>query len=139
MKMDNPFNIRVYGIYIVDRKVMLSQEVYKDYNFLKFPGGGLEYGESTKECLEREFQEEFDVKIDILEHFYTTDFFQKSILNDQQIISIYYKMDVTNKITFPFSTNNNETLDLYDIDAHLLTKISLPIDKFVVQKLITSI
>lgn len=36
---------------------------------MKFPGGGLEYGEGVLECLHREFDEELNVKIDVIEHF----------------------------------------------------------------------
>ncbi|MEO6915778.1 MAG: NUDIX domain-containing protein, partial [Chitinophagaceae bacterium] len=56
-----------------------------------FPGGGLEFGEGTRDCLKREFMEEMGLDVEVKEHIYTTDFFQLSAFNaDHQIISIYY-------------------------------------------------
>ncbi|HEX6916093.1 MAG TPA: NUDIX domain-containing protein, partial [Chitinophagaceae bacterium] len=54
-------------------------------------GGGLEFGEGTRDCLRREFKEETGLDVEVGEHIYTTDFFQVSAFNNNdQIISIYY-------------------------------------------------
>ena len=46
------FNIRVYGILINDRnELLVSDELIKGLQFTKFPGGGLEWGEGTMDCL----------------------------------------------------------------------------------------
>lgn len=85
------FNVRVYGILINDQKeVLISDERTENVSFTKFPGGGLEYGEGLIDALKREFEEECDFKIDIIQHIYTTDFYEKSSFNETQIISIYY-------------------------------------------------
>jgi len=85
------FNVRVYGLLINEQnQVLLSDEEEYGVRFSKFPGGGLEYGEGLIDALKREFQEECNLSIDVMEHFYTTDFFEKSAFNDSQIISIYY-------------------------------------------------
>jgi ADP-ribose pyrophosphatase YjhB (NUDIX family) len=62
----------------------------------KFPGGGLEPGEGTIDCLRREFREEMEQEIKNIRHFYTTDFFQQTRLLPEpyQIISIYYLADL---------------------------------------------
>ena len=53
------FNIRVYGILINDQnQVLVSDELIRGKHYTKFPGGGLEYGEGTRDCLKREFLEE---------------------------------------------------------------------------------
>ena len=87
----NKFNVRVYGILIHENNVLVSDEYIKGKNITKFPGGGLEYGEGTADCLIREFKEELNLDVKILSHFYTTDFFVNSAFSSKnQIISIYY-------------------------------------------------
>ena len=86
------FNIRVYGILINDEKhVLVSDEFIRGQYYTKFPGGGLEFGEGTRDCLKREFMEELNLQVEVLDHLYTTDFFQESAFRPgDQIISIYY-------------------------------------------------
>lgn len=92
--MEKRFNIRVYGIVINDhQELLVSDELIKGLQFTKFPGGGLEWGEGTHECLKREFAEELEQEIEVLEHYYTTDYFQQSAFRDSdQLVSIYYKV-----------------------------------------------
>ena len=85
------FNVRVYGLLINDQnQILLSDEEEYGFRFCKVPGGGLEYGEGLIEALRREFIEECNVDVDVIEHFYTTDFFIQSAFNDSQVISVYY-------------------------------------------------
>lgn len=73
------FNIRVYGIIQVDSFLLVSDEKFNGITITKFIGGGLEYGEGLIDCLKREFIEELGIEIEILKHFYTTDFFVESL------------------------------------------------------------
>jgi 8-oxo-dGTP diphosphatase len=76
------FNVRVYGILIDEKKrVLVCDELIKGHEITKFPGGGLEHGEGTIECIQREFIEETGNEIEVTEHFYTTDFYQQSAYN----------------------------------------------------------
>jgi len=85
------FNVRVYGLLINSaNQLLVSDEQSGGRSFSKFPGGGVEYGEGLIDALKREFMEECEAEIDVISHFYTTDFFEKSSFNDSQIISIYY-------------------------------------------------
>ncbi|TBO40836.1 NUDIX domain-containing protein [Pedobacter kyonggii] len=85
------FNVRVYGLLINhNNEVLVSDEEEYGFRFSKFPGGGLELGEGLIDGLKREFVEECDAEIEVLSHFYTTDFFEKSSFNDSQVISVYY-------------------------------------------------
>src|SRR6266487_411503 len=86
------FTIRVYGILMDENKrVLISDEFIRGDYFTKFPGGGLEFGEGTRDCLKREFKEETGLDVTVGEHIYTTDYFQISAFNkEHQIISIYY-------------------------------------------------
>jgi ADP-ribose pyrophosphatase YjhB (NUDIX family) len=92
------FNLRVYGILINERKhVLVADEMIHGQFITKFPGGGLEFGEGTLDCLRREFKEETGVEIAEAEHFYTTDFFQRSAFKpDSQVLSIYYLVKPVN-------------------------------------------
>lgn len=150
------FNIRVYGVLINEqRQVLVSDELIRGQYYTKFPGGGLELGEGTRDCLKREFIEEMDLAIEVQEHLYTTDFFQPSAFNpDHQIISIYYRVKPLEEITARLSNKvfdfNHEQLERYKllneietfrfIDWNDLTEesVTLPIDKIVVRLLKSS-
>lgn len=97
------FNVRVYGIMINDQKqVLVSDEYIRGGYYTKFPGGGLEFGEGTLECVIREWQEELAQQVEVVEHIYTTDFFQISAFdNHSQIISIYYLVKPLSPFTAP--------------------------------------
>lgn len=109
------FNVRVYGLLFKDDSVLLSDELIVGKQITKFPGGGIEFGEGTKECIVREFKEEVGLEVEIKEHFYTTDFFVASAYNpNAQLISIYYIVEservseiVTTNRKFDFSEKKN--------------------------------
>ncbi len=144
------FNLRVYGILInKENQVLVSDEFIRGTYITKFPGGGLEFGEGTRDCLQREFMEEMNLKVKVADHIYTTDFYQKSAFNpDHQIISIYYYVEVLEPITAPLrskpfdfdeqqikayeETGETETFRFINWDELTDGCVSLPIDKFVV-------
>src|SRR5439155_776372 len=67
----------------------------------KFPGGGLQFGEGTRDCLKREMIEETGQEVEVFDHFYTTDFFQISIFDStKQVISIYYRFRFVDPVRF---------------------------------------
>lgn len=147
------FNIRVYGILINEKnQLLVSDEIIRDKYYTKFPGGGLEYGEGTRDCLKREFIEEMNLRVEVGEHLYTTDFFQASDFHPgHQIISIYYAVMALEPITaklsdlpFDFDTDQLkaykdraeiETFRFIDLDKITEDAVSLPIDKLVVRML----
>lgn len=91
--MNYPFNVRAYGILILDGSILLSTEKHQNIEFTKLPGGGLEFGEGLHDCLLREFKEEAGLDIRVQQHIYTTDFFQQSAFNkSEQLISVYYQV-----------------------------------------------
>lgn len=147
------FNIRVYGVLINEKKqVLLSDEFIRGKYYTKFPGGGMEYGEGTRDCLKREFLEEMNLNVLVTDHLYTTDFFQISAFHpDHQIISIYYLVTALDEISVRLSTTafdfdaaqmsayekNNETESFRFVDWDDLSEdsVTLPIDKIVVRML----
>jgi len=144
----NSLTIRVYGVLMDDRKrILVSDEYIRGNYFTKFPGGGLEFGEGTKECLKREFKEETGLDVMIGDHLYTTDYYQQSAFKtSQQIIAIYYfaksihpiKLD-TKTIPFDFRpeqiadpNGQSEVLRWINWDDLSEETVNLPIDKIVV-------
>lgn len=143
------FNVRVYGVLINNcNGILVSDEIIRGTFVTKFCGGGLEFGEGTRDCLKREFMEEMQLPVTVMEHIYTTDFFQPSAYHaDQQIISIYYRVVPLEKIIIdrnkpPFNFSE-EALELYRQTGEIQTFrwielpnfhsecLTLPIDKVV--------
>jgi 8-oxo-dGTP diphosphatase len=148
-KMNNltGFTIRVYGLLVNDAgEILLSKEKIGDFHFTKFPGGGLELGEGTIDCLIREFKEEVTIDIEVLSHFYTTDFFQQSAFRStDQIISIYYYVRSrthTDEIRLDeFDIENNGRIEQQQFLWVPLTElktemVTFPIDQHVVELLL---
>lgn len=151
----NRLTIRIYGILVDDNKgILVSDEFIRGDYFTKFPGGGLEPGEGTRDCLKREFKEETGLEVIVGDHIYTTDYFQPSAFNaNDQIISIYYfvKADSLNDLQVKTKVFDFELHQIADaqgqsevlrwIDWNDLTEesVSLPIDKIVVRMLKTPI
>jgi 8-oxo-dGTP diphosphatase len=99
------FNVRVYGILVHNNQVLVSDEYIKGMNITKLPGGGLEYGEGTIDCVIREFKEELNLDIEVESHFYTTDFFVNSAFSsNNQVISIYYTVKALGQLEFNIAT-----------------------------------
>ena len=99
------FNVRVYGLLInEDNQILISDEQSGERIFSKFPGGGVEIGEGLIDALKREFMEECNAEIEVLSHFYTTDFYEQSSFNDSQIISIYYLVRELKPLQLIFKT-----------------------------------
>jgi 8-oxo-dGTP pyrophosphatase MutT (NUDIX family) len=72
----NRFNIRVYGVLKnIQNEILVTDELIRGSEYTKFPGGGLEFGEGTRDCLKREFIEEMNLAVEVGDHLYTTDFF----------------------------------------------------------------
>lgn len=107
------FNIRVYGIVLNEKmELLLSDEFRMNMKMTKFPGGGLRFGEGPADCIKREAIEEFGQEIEIIEHFYTTDFFQKALFyEDHQLISIYYRIQFIKPVSFKISDKPFDFLD----------------------------
>jgi len=128
--------------------VLVSDEFIRGMQITKFPGGGLEFGEGTRDCLRREFMEEMKLEVEVSDHIYTTDFYQQSAFNkDHQIISIYYFAKPLAPITVPLRTEqfdfDEEQMKVYEATGETETfrfvnweefsdeAVSLPIDKIV--------
>ena len=92
MKDDKHFNIRVYALLInMNQEILVAEEYHFSTFMRKFPGGGLQFGESTTDCLRRELREELGIEVGRIEHQHTTDIFVQSAFNsNHQVIGVYY-------------------------------------------------
>ncbi len=122
------FNIRVYGLWVEQGRVWVNEELIQGRRILKFPGGGMEYGEGTIDCLKREWMEEFGIEIEPGAHFYTTDFFQSSYFDDSQIISIYYYVQPKTQSDHVTNRLPDDQARWLDIAAINQDTFPLPID-----------
>ncbi|MEP7279977.1 MAG: NUDIX hydrolase [Bacteroidota bacterium] len=141
--------LRVYGILLNQQKqVLVSDEHIRGNYYTKFPGGGLEIGEGTRDCLVREFMEEMNLRVEAGDHIYTTDFYQVSAFNPaDQIIAVYYFARALEPITTPLRTRpfdfdeqqekvyqsiqQVETVRFIDWNTFSAESVTLPIDKIV--------
>ncbi len=142
-------SIRVYGILMnAQQQVLVSDEYIRGNYYTKFPGGGLETGEGTRDCLKREFVEEMGLEVAVGDHIYTTDFYQQSAFNPaHQILSIYYYAHALGPVTVPLRTKpfhfdaaqlavyeekkQIETFRFIDLASFGSDCVTLPIDKIV--------
>ena len=143
------FNVRVYGLLLdAQNRLLVSDEYIRGEFFTKLPGGGLEFGEGTRDGLAREFMEETGITVTVGAHLYTTDFFQISAFNKKdQIIYIYYMVSSTecakiktSKKNFDFSSEQIadkkgtfESFRWVNFESLNEDSMSLPIDKVAIQ------
>lgn len=138
------FNVRVYGLLInADNQVLISDEQSGGKIFSKFPGGGLELGEGLIDALKREFMEECNAEVEVLDHVYTTDFYEKSSFNDSQILSIYYIVKEVHPLELDFKTipfdfvgDSLQAFRWMDLKDLKVTDVTFKTDQKVVELLI---
>ena len=133
--MIDKINIRVYAIYVNEnQELMALDEGYAGKKLVKLPGGGLEFGEGTLECLHREFAEELNLKIEVLEHFYTQEEFLVSMFREnEQLLTIYYTVNILNLDELKILDDSIENVKWISLQEE--NPLPLPIDKIVFEKL----
>ena len=133
--MIDKLNIRVYATAIKDEKVLVLHEEYAGEQLMKLPGGGLEFGEGLLDCLHREFEEELNVKINILGHLYTQEDFVVSRFRDnEQLYTVYYLVEIIDENDFLIMVPCIEKTEWIPINTDENPFI-LPVDKIAFEKL----
>jgi 8-oxo-dGTP diphosphatase len=141
------FTIRVYGLLINEQgEILLSDEFRYNTRMTKFPGGGLRFGEGPENCLLREAIEEFGQPAEIIDHYYTTGFFQKAMFfENHQLISIYYRIRLRDPLSFtvsnePFGysreTDGSQSFRWKSLAELKTSDLTFPIDRHVAGLLI---
>jgi len=129
-----PFNIRIYGLLIHENKILIIREPFAGKIIDKFPGGGLEFGEGTLQCLKREFMEELNLEIEVLEHIYTQDYFLASRFDpNEQILMIYYKVSAKDMAQLKVLDKDIQKLIWMDLNKISIHDLSLPTDQIVLE------
>ncbi|MEL6256769.1 MAG: NUDIX domain-containing protein [Bacteroidota bacterium] len=138
----NRFNIRVYGIYIVENKLLLSDEFRFGKLMTKLPGGGLEFGEGIEDGLKREWMEELETEVEVGEILYVNPFLQvSSFRKTDQVICMYYKVFPTSelkvsvskkKYDFPMNGEDQQSFRWKSLAELGEADFTFPIDQAVV-------
>lgn len=137
------FNLRVYGLILNDLgEILISDEHEYGFPFTKFPGGGLEFGESLPNALKREIREELGLDVEIGDLFYFNEHAQISQFNENhQLFAFYYLVHINDQnerfrevYEVPLSEQGEKQrwLSLSGINYEELT---FPIDRIVLHKL----
>ncbi|MBU0488675.1 MAG: NUDIX domain-containing protein [Bacteroidetes bacterium] len=139
------FNIRVYGLLIHKNRILITDEVFRCRPMTKFPGGGLEFGESLPDCLRRECMEELGRKIKISGHYYTCDDFVISEFHkEHQVIPVYYRIALSHpeklkvhdkKPEYPAGTSEALSLRWLDFSPKNAEQFTFPTDRKVFKML----
>lgn len=128
------FNVRVYAVCIENNKLFCIKENFLGIEMIKMPGGGLEFGEGTVECLKREFKEELNLNIEVKDCFYIQEDFVPSLVNDQkQILILYFKIDLIH--SDQMKIQEKEIKEVLWIDLDQEDPFSLPVDRIVFEKI----
>lgn len=129
--MIDRINVRVYAVILKDRKILALHEEYVGEHLLKFPGGGMEYGEGVLECVSRELEEELNLKLINFEHLYTQENFMQSKFSDnEQLLSIYYLAEMEDENDLIIRDACIEKTEWISLDAEE-NPFPLPVDKVV--------
>ena len=129
--MIDKINVRVYATIVKDNKVLVLHEEYVGEQLMKFPGGGLEFGESVLECVQRELDEELNVKVKNIEHLYTQeDFLVSKFRNSEQLLTIYYLAEMMDENELLIMDPCIDKIEWVSLETEE-NPFPLPIDKIV--------
>ena len=87
----NRLRVRVNGIYVEDDKILLikHQGVGKKGYLWAPPGGGMEYGASAEDNLQREFKEETGIKVSVKEFLFICELLAPPL----HALELFYRVD----------------------------------------------
>lgn len=84
------FSCRIYGVLTEGSRVLMTRSRFLEREFVNFPGGGVELGESPLAALKREFVEETGLDIVPVRVLHASEGMHLSTQVPLQIVSIYW-------------------------------------------------
>jgi mutator protein MutT len=138
------FNLRVYALITNEfNEILIADEYRHGQFFSKFPGGGVEAKEGTKEALFRELKEELQLEVEAADFFYFNEFYQASAFDESNLVAFYYRVSVDKnqiaisnsiyQIPFFIEQEKQRWVSLNSMRKEHLT---FPIDQLVLEKLL---
>lgn len=128
------FNIRVYALCIVNNELLTLKEPFAGNMVVKLPGGGLEFGEGTADCLKREFKEELNLELTVGDAFYIQEDFVPSLAKDgKQLLTLYFFVTIKDLHNLEIIDKNIQEVNWIPLTAN--NPFTLPVDKIVFNKL----
>ena len=111
--------IRVAGILVENNKILLIQHHKNNKKYWLIPGGGNDWGETTKQALVREYKEETNLDIEVDEFL----FFSETISpnKERHVLNLFFKVHRNNKNDDNIQLGNEEVLT----DLKFITKDEL--------------
>ncbi len=84
---------RVYAVLRRGRQVLMTRSLFIDREFVNFPGGGMELGESPRQALLREVREETGLRVKPVRILYASEGLHLSTHRPLQIVSHYWLVE----------------------------------------------
>jgi 8-oxo-dGTP diphosphatase len=86
----NKIRVRICGLCIIDNKLLLiNHNSITNTNFWAPPGGGLNFGESAKDCLKREFMEETGLVVEPGNFLFACEFIKHPL----HAVELFFKVE----------------------------------------------
>lgn len=128
------FNIRVYALCIVNNELLTLKEPFAGNMVVKLPGGGLEFGEETADCLKREFKEELNLELTVNDAFYIQEDFVPSLAKDgKQLLTLFFFATIKDLHNLEIIDKNIQEVNWIPLKAN--NPFTLPVDRIVFNKL----
>ncbi|MHB2026620.1 MAG: NUDIX hydrolase [Elusimicrobiota bacterium] len=111
------------------KSVLATRSRFIDREFVNFPGGGIELGESPMEALSREYKEETGLLIRPIRVLYASQDLHVSTQRPMQIVSLYWLVEETGG-ALRQGGNGDDVIDLFWVDIDRIpTDEMFPPDK----------
>lgn len=134
------FTVRVYG-YLIDsskQNLLCVRENVGPISALKFPGGGVEFGEGIDDALKREFFEETGLHIEPRKLVSCNRTFVQSMVEpEKQVIVLHFIVGCATALSKRqsiLSPDSSLNFEWHEIDERLYDKLSFQTDKTAYQE-----